>query len=238
MKKLILMLVIFSFLLIGAQSFAQTTVWVDYLGVLNTDITKKTSLGHLYSGLYKWEVGGWYVERYCHDILNTAMDFNAITGIPSTTNKLGKLWGSSYSSGLSDDIILEKYSMIGWLWGNIHPGLDKFGRGNLNLAIWEVGKDYDGTAASLNLDPSSANKGTFYVNSGTHSIQNTFGLANNWLADAYTYGRTGFVPQILTPGNPMHAQEIIIPEPGTILLLGIGLFGFGVFSKYRRRKIA
>lgn len=234
MKKLILMLVIFSFLLIGAQSFAQTTVWVDYLGVLNTDITKKTSLGHLYSGLYKWEVGGWYVERYCHDILNTAMDFNAITGIPSTTNKLGKLWGSSYSSGLSDDIILEKYSMIGWLWGNIHPGLDKFGRGDLNLAIWEVGKDYDGSSASLDL---STGAGSFYVQSGS-GYKYSFGSANDWLQQAYTYGRTGFVPQILTPGNPMHAQEIIIPEPGTILLLGIGLFGFGVFSKYRRRKIA
>ena len=118
MKKLLLALLMIVFFV--SQSFAW--VWVDYQGVKNTDVTKRTSLGHFYSGLYKWNVGGMYIERYCQDVLNDAMDYNAIIGIPSLTNQIGKYWNDEYSLGLSASTILEKYTMVGYLWQNIHPG--------------------------------------------------------------------------------------------------------------------
>jgi hypothetical protein len=141
----------------------------------------------------------------------------------------GKLWTSAYSLGLSSQVIQEKYSMIGWLYSKIHPTLTTGDqRGNLNLALWEIGLDYTGTIASLGLS------------SGNFQSSSYSSIVDPWLQSAFNHGRTGYIPYIITPYDPKNAQEILnpVPEPGTLLLLGSSLLGFGIFARYRRSKKA
>lgn len=78
--------------------------------------------------------------------------------------------------------------------------------------------------------------------SGTWSLNNIGGYDTDDfmrfdLSGLTTYGFTGF------PGafhwGPSCANDVIegvIPEPSTLLLLGSGMLGFGVFARYRRRR--
>lgn len=233
MKKYLILLGISIILILSSSIAFSATVTIQYIKPLD-NITKDVYMqgltsGKVYAGLYSFKVNGKDWDSYCIDpfnfIGNTWTAFFYTPGdIASGLN--GKLF--SHPVG-NPGLAREKYRMLGYLYGKYGRTLATADeRANLSLAFWEIAKDFDGSLASLDIDNGA---GGFYLKSGS------YGNAENWLSEAFGYKDNGPLPYIYTP-NPLTAsQEIFaIPEPGSLLLIGSGLLGLGVFSRYRRRK--
>jgi PEP-CTERM motif-containing protein len=115
------------------------------------------------------------------------------------------------------------------------------GSGPLALVLWSPnGTAGDAICANVTcsgeLDPESLNiglgEGPINGNS-THSLGNAAGIFALDVS-GLTAGNYSLTLAALTSVN---ATSVAVPEPGTLLLLGGGLAGMGVFGKGRRRQV-
>jgi len=128
----------------------------------------------------------------------------------STMTLLGQLFAEAYASATSDEMHSAAFQ----------------------LAIWEI--VYDPT--SLNL-----RSGTFRVLSGNAG---TVGLAQQWLYHLGQYSdtfnlfvlRSPTSQDFVTTGGPFTHREALVPEPGTIALLAIGLVAIWTVARGARRR--
>ncbi|NVN89424.1 MAG: PEP-CTERM sorting domain-containing protein [Desulfuromonadales bacterium] len=118
---------------------------------------------------------------------------------------------------------LLKYQEAAWLNTQIHLTADKTTIGEIQFAIWTL------------FTPSAINQTGINVAS-----------VNNWLGQAALINPSLFdfsSIRIYTPTGPYASnQEFIsgdvapVPEPGTMALLGFGMFGLAIFGKRRMNK--
>jgi len=112
---------------------------------------------------------------------------------------------------------------------------------DLNLATWEIMADYNGAVLNAGLD----------LGGGTFQTTTDVTLVGQYLADALasltsgvTYQATFLLPGYSDGGkwifDDSKTQPFVqpVPEPGTLLLLGSGLFGLGAWRRRNRRSAA
>jgi hypothetical protein len=97
-------------------------------------------------------------------------------------------------------------------------------RADLNVVLWEIAHDF------LKDDSSSLNLGSGSFQS---SVANST-LVSNLFTEAYNNRDSGTLPYVFADSG----QEILapVPEPGTILLLGLGLAGLAGYTWRRKKK--
>jgi len=117
------------------------------------------------------------------------------------------------------------YQQAGWLFLQLFNPANASTTGNISFAIWQV---FD-----------SAVNGTAGWTGGTNPATAPVGSAEWWLAQAESqtfYAGEFNNIEVLTPVSPTSPQEyfVMTPEPATLGLLAIGLFGLLLLARAKR----
>lgn len=128
---------------------------------------------------------------------------------------------NTWTADIAPVTVLNGGMAIAWLYDTyaqtITTGVEAAG---LQVAIWEILDDFGGV-----LD---AGAGLFRVSSPTDVRNAAQGFLNSLPTDLSNYTTTSY---ILMSGNSPRSQNLIVPEPGTL-----GLIGLSVLPLIRRRR--
>ncbi|MDD5674067.1 MAG: hypothetical protein PHC61_07890 [Chitinivibrionales bacterium] len=192
--------------------------------------------GGVYTGLYDAVdlTTGKAWQTFCIDpigdiSIGAQWNTNLLTGSQLETGTMGVLSTPSY--GTSAAVTQEKYEMIGYLAQKYYytPGaLNASGLSDLSLAFWEIARDYNGNALSLDLT-----SGNFKVNSGDISV------AQGFINDAAQNHGNSVSMWVFSP-TERPSQEFIalkaVPEPGCLGMILVGISSLVGLGLARRKK--
>ena len=201
------------------------------------NVTGHYSNTSVYMGPYSIGISGSPIVEYM-------MCFNAAaaasTGRAVATDTVG-------ASGYFGVDAAAKISMVAWLasqWqADITSPAAIARNADINKAMWEVMADYTSNPDNnhgLAVDGSVPSKGTFYLNANDGDIDDVTALLG--LALGHTTDNTSanfLIPVTDTGAYDSSKQPFVqpVPEPATLLLLGSGLAGTGLW-RWRRRNRA
>jgi PEP-CTERM motif len=183
-------------------------------------ITISGKTEQVYTGPYHLYVDGLSSYWMCFDA-----SVSVLVGSPWDAVKVDMATAATYIGAYG----AEKANMIAYLanqWDGSAPSAQNR---DINLAIWEIMADYDGSPGSLSLA-----KGTGTFSSSSYSGQ------EDYLTDAYNHRDQVYPAVFLLPVGSTITQPFVqpVPEPGTLLLLGSGLIGLGAWRRRNRRSVA
>jgi hypothetical protein len=146
-------------------------------------------------------------------------DYSSGTGLPASTKEEADL----FSQALLDQVLLD--SSLGQFDTDPETAIGCF---NLNVCIFYTPYFVDDVntyfSLAFNQSPSTTLEDFVRDVPGILGLTGDFGDATNWTLGVWTLSST----------EPPTDPPTSVPEPGTLALLGIGLFGMGLA---RRRKV-
>jgi hypothetical protein len=165
--------------------------------------------GGVYAGLYHMSLDGNSISAMCDDYL-THIYFGDTWGVDVWTyNDVTN--GKFYDLGNA----AENYSMAGWLFSQTFGVTDANTLASINAAIWSI------------FDPA-------LVPQLTEQAKIYYANAQSW--GSFNWSNVMYV---LTPAEDFTSQEFLtrapVPEPATMLLLGVGLVALAGFGRKKLR---
>jgi hypothetical protein len=213
MKRVILIAIVCAFM--TAPTFADiytvgSTSQVKYTGVSprkTVYISGTWHTGNVYAGIYNLVVDGVSMDSFCIDLQDNTSGSTLtydVTDLEDAPDPAFGPMGSTKATGLAE-LLYENW------WGKtITDGTEA---ASIQVAVWEVITDYDGTAASLSLTAGN--------------FKSTYSGANSYLASI----DGGYAPTSLFVGLSRDAAQdyvVRVPVPGALLLGLLGLSAAGI----------
>jgi len=203
--------------LVGTPALADiytvgSTSEVTYTGVTGGTIYISGSwyTGSVAAGSYNLVVDSVSMQSFCIDLQDTSTTakqtylVNALKDAPDPT--YGPM-GPTKATGLAE-----------LLHENWVPGMTAADLLSLQVAVWEVVTDYDGTAGSLDL--TNGNFMASDTGAATYLLDIDGGYAPTWLFVGLT--------SPYKVGDPAYQDYVVrVPLPGAVLLGGLGLVAAG-----------